>query len=465
MNQNRSPWIALAAMSLLMAIAGCSDRNPTGLEIARAPIDPLVFEDALSEDVYFQPFFQTHYTTMELDSVFAFDGFAHDGARSLKMTIPPLGSALGPFSGGVLTSSGNRDLADFNALTFYARADSNISLNVAGFGNDNTGTSLYEAIRVDIPLTREWTFVVVPVPDPSRLIAERGLFSFAEGVEDQYPLGYAVWFDEIRFAKLGNIEVFRPTMDSGPQQYFVGSTVAVTGTYTVFRLDGAFTFVYHSAGYFDYASSDPAVAAVTGSEIEVIGSGESIISGKLQDVDVFGTINLAAYEPPTVAATPPTLPAASVISMFSDVYSDVPVDTWNTQWGGSNAQVENYVVAGDNTLMYTNLNFVGIEFRNPTIDASAMSHFHLDVYAPAGTDFKVKLVSFPDGGDASVETMDLVLTADTTPAFVAGGWSALEIPLTDFQLPEGWDWAHIGQMVLSTSNAQLVLVDNVYWHE
>ena len=24
-----------------------------------------------------------------------------------------------------------------------------------------------------------------------------------------------------------------------------------------------------------------------------------------------------------------------------------------------------------------------------------MTHFHLDVYAPAGTNFKVKLVSFP----------------------------------------------------------------------
>ena len=465
MNPNRSNLIALVAMSLLMAIAGCSDRNPTSLDVARAPVDPLVFDDDFSEDVYFQPFFETFYAAVEKDSVFAFNGFAPDGARSVKITVPPVGSALGPYAGGVFTSGGSRDLTDFNALTFYARADHDINLDVAGFGNDNTGNSLYEAGRADVPLSTEWTFVVVPIPAPGKLISERGLFTFAEGAEEAHPRGYGVWIDEIKFAKLDNIEIFRPTMDSGTRQYFVGTTVAVTGTYTVFRIDGAFVFVNHMPGYFDYASSEPSVATVSGDAIEVIGEGESIISGTVQEIDVFGTINVAAYKPPTVAATPPTLAASSVISMFSDVYNDVPIDTWNTMWGGSNAVVENYVVAGDNNLMYTNLNFVGIEFRTPTIDATDMTHFHLDIYAPAGTDFKIKLISFLGGGDASVETLDLVLTPDTTPAFVSGGWSSLDIPVTDFQLPAEWDWAHIGQLALSTSNAQLVLLDNIYWHQ
>mgnify|MGYP001813731917 CR=1 FL=1 len=110
------------------------------------------------------------------------------------------------------------------------------------------------------------------------------------------------------------------------------------------------------------------------------------------------------------------------------------------------------------------LNFVGILFDSIPIDASAMTHFHLDVYAPEGSNFKVKLVSFPPGG-AGVETLDLVLDGTTTPVFVAGGWSALDIPLADFTTPDGFDWSAIGQLVLSTNDSRLVLVDNIHFHK
>lgn len=463
---------ALAAISLLLLGGGCSDRDPAGLETARARIDPLVFDDAYGEDVYFQAFFQTHVTAVELDSVYAYGGQAIDGARSLKIHVPPTQSALGLYSGGVLTAVAGRDLADFNALTFYARSNVAIGLDVAGFGNDNTGTSLYEAGRKTIALTRDWQFVVIPIPDSSKLISERGLLTFAESLEQQppnsgvfpYPDGYDIWLDEIRFAKLGNIQVFRASMRSVNRQYFVGSTVNVENTSTVFQIDGAFVPVEHSPNYFDYASSAPGVAVVERGRIRVIGNGQATVTATLAGLAVTGTITLAGNPPPTAAAAAPTLPASDVISMFSDTYSDVLVDSWRASWGGSTANLEDFVVAGTNTKMYSSLNFVGITFESAPIDASQMTHFHLDVYAPAGTNFKVKLVSFPPGLGAGVQTTDLILGAGTTPAFVAGAWSSLDIPLTDFELPASWDWAHVGQLVLSTTDAQLVLVDNVYWH-
>lgn len=470
MNLAKRHLFDLAAIAILVLSAGCSGRDPAGLEIARARIDPLVFGDDYGADVYFQAFFQTHLTAVELDSVYAYGGYAPDGAKSLKVNVPPKGSALGVYSGGVLTSAASRDLADFNALTFYARSDVDVSLNVAGFGNDNTGTSRYEAGRGRLPLTREWTFFVVPIPAPSKLIAERGMFTFAEGLEEQppgvfpYPDGYNIWFDEIRFAKLGNVSVFRANMTSSSRGYFIGSKATVENTSTIFDVDGGFVVVDHSPNYFDYASSAPSVAAVTArGEIEIVGAGQAAITAKLEDVDVFGALNLTAYSTPTLPAESPTIPAANVISMFSDVYNDVPVETWRTDW--SRAQFEEYAVAGEKTKMYSALIYVGISFENAPIDATSMNYFHLDVYAPAGSNFKVKLVSFPPGLSGSVETPDLVLDADTTPAFNAGSWSPITIPLTDFQLPVSWDWARIGQLVLSTTDARLVLVDNVYWHE
>ncbi len=162
----------------------------------------MVFDDAYHPDVYFQAFFETHVTAVNTDSVYAYGGLAADGARSLKFNIPPQGSALGLYTGGVLTSGSARDMADFNALTFYARANFPVTLDVAGFGNDNTGNSLYEAGRNGIALTQDWTFVVVPIPDSSKLLSERGLFTFAESTEDAHPEGYDIWIDEIQYATL-----------------------------------------------------------------------------------------------------------------------------------------------------------------------------------------------------------------------------------------------------------------------
>ncbi len=436
-----------------------------GLEPARASVDPLVFGDDYDADVYFQAFFQTNYTAVQVDSVYAYNGYAPDGARSLKITVAPIGSALGLYSGGVLTSAASRDLADYNALTFYARASADISLDLVGFGNDNTGTSLYEARRSGLALTRDWQYVVVPIPAPSKLIAERGLFTFAEGLQEEYPDGYDIWVDEIKFAKVDGISVFRPSMRSVSRQYFVGATVSLDGTSTIFQVNGAFVPVDHSPNYFDFVSSDPAVATVSQGRVRVVGTGSATITATLQDTPVLGSVALTGYEPPAVAPVSPTLPAADVISMLSDVYPNVPVDTWRADWGGVTTQIEDYSVAGNHMKLYSSLNWVGIEFLNPVIDASAMTHLHVDVYAPAGTNFRLKLVSFPTELTHSVETVEKVFDASSTPVFTPGSWSSLDIPLSDFQLPASWDWARIGQLVLASSDAQLVLVDNLYWHK
>ena len=463
-------------VAILILGLGCSDRDTETLAPARGNTDPLVFDDDYGEDVYFQAFFETHYEAVSKDSVYAYEGFAPDGARSLKVNIPPDASALGPYSGGVLTSAGSRNLADFNALTFYARTDSgsvsSIELNEVGFGNDNTGDSLYGASRSDVPLTWNWAFHVIPVPAPSKLISERGLFLFAESLElwdpnDQasgypYPDGYNIWFDEIKFAKLDNIEVSWARMDAVNSQYFVGSPVAITGTFTRFLVDGVTVDVHHMPAYFDYESTDESVATADGNTVTVVGAGDATITGTLEGLDVIGNIRVTGYDPPTAAAVPPTLSAESVISMFSDVYQDVNVDTWNADWGQP-VTVENYVVSGDNTKMYTSLTWAGIEFMNPMIDASAMTHFHLDVYAPEGTDFNLEFVSFP-ADSSKVLTEKLVFDTSTTPAFNEGTWSVLEFPLTDLLLRPGFDWSRIGQLVISTSDAKLVLVDNAYWH-
>jgi hypothetical protein len=469
----------LVGACAVVAIAGCSDRDPAGLEWAQAPVDPLIFDDAWSPDVYFQPFFETHYTAVTVDSVYAFDGFAPDGARSLKVEIPTKQSALGPYAGGVFTAAGNRDLTEFNALTFYARTNADgIVLNLGGFGNDNTGTSLFEVNREKIPLTRDWQQVVIPIPAPSKLISERGLFTFAEGWQEApgqpgtplVPDGYDIWFDEVRFAQVDGVEPALSIVGSAIRRYFVGWTAAMPNGTTQFNTPTGVVQVTHSGRYFDLASSDPSVAIPTErGDVRVVGEGSARITGSLDGFAAGGQILFYGHEPPTTAAATPTLPAADVISMFSDAYPDVPVTTWRANWDGVTTQLQDYPVAGQATKMYYDLNYVGVDFIDNLLDVSEMDFLHVDVYAPAGTTLTVEIQSLaapPDPATQKYPFSRLTFGTGTTPAFIPGQWSSLDIPLDDFTLPAEWDWSRMGILVFEGSyDVQLLLVDNVYWHK
>ncbi len=457
MKLSRARLLAPATVLGLLLLAGCSERDPSRLDQARAPIDPLVFDDEFGDDVYPQPFSNTYYNAVSTDSV-----YAQSGTRSKKITIPGDGSALGAYAGGVFTSGGGRDFADFNALTLYARSSVTSVLNEVGFGNDNTGTSRYSAGRANVPLDTNWSFVVIPIPDSSRLISERGLFTFAEGWEPAHPEGHEIWVDEIRFAKLDNITDPRPEMPTVDKQYFTGSTVSLAGTATTFDLDGADIKVNHMPGYFDFAVSDPSVAVVENGEVRVVGPGSATITAVLDTIPATGSVTLEAFQSPPQAAPTPTLPAEDVISMFGDTYPNVPIESWNPNWTWSTTELAEYSVFGNTTLMYSTLNFVGIVFTAQTINASEMTHLHMDVFAPVGTNFIVKVVLFTEDNGIAIDDGEITFDAESTPAFLPGEWSSLDIPLGDFNVLDFWD--HVGQLVLSTDDASLVLVDNVYWH-
>jgi hypothetical protein len=167
---------------------------------------------------------------------------------------------------------------------------------------------------------------------------------------------------------------------------------------------------------------------------------------------------------PTVAAPTPTLAASDVISLFSNAYTNVPVDTWSAPW--DNADVADVKIASNDTKKYTNLTFAGIEFTSTTVNATSMSFFHMNIWTPDQTTtaaFKIKLVDFGAngtyaGGD-DVEH-ELTLTAATTPALATGGWLNLNIPLTNFT---GLTTkAHVAQLIIS-GDLKTVFVDNVYF--
>ena len=104
-------------------------------------------------------------------------------------------------------------------------------------------------------------------------------------------------------------------------------------------------------------------------------AGEGAAAPALEDVE-------GATEP-TTAAPEPTRPAEDVISFFSDAYDDVPVGYFSTDWDRSD--VEDAFAGGDPVKHYYNLRFAGIDFGEQTVDATAMTHVHLDIWTPDAT--------------------------------------------------------------------------------
>ncbi len=163
---------------------------------------------------------------------------------------------------------------------------------------------------------------------------------------------------------------------------------------------------------------------------------------------------------PVAAAPDPALPSVNVISLFSEAYTDVAIDTWRTSW--SDALFEDVTIAGNSTKKYSALSFVGIESTSSPIDATAMTHFHTDVWTSNATELKIKLVDFgADGAFAGGDDVEHEIII-SSPAL--GEWVSLDIPLSDFS---GLTTrAHIAQLIYagSPSGETTVFIDNVFFH-
>ena len=204
---------------------------------------------------------------------------------------------------------------------------------------------------------------------------------------------------------------------------------------------------------------DPFVPTGQYSTMTIFVDGAGTTAGSFY-VDNITKEGAGASNQPTSGAPDPQLPASDVISMFSDVYNDVPVATWATSW--SNATYAEVSIAGNPTKEYSALDFVGIETPSPYLDASSMTHFHTDVWTADATQIRIKLVDF--GADGAFGGGDDVEHEVAIDNFNQGEWIQLDIPLSDFT--NLTTTGHIGQLIYSgnPTGAHTIYVDNIYFH-
>ncbi len=197
----------------------------------------------------------------------------------------------------------------------------------------------------------------------------------------------------------------------------------------------------------------------------MISQGTAVITATLGGVEAAGSLTVNS-QGDFVFPAAPTRPASNVISVFSDAYSNVPVDYYNGFWGGSTTGSADFAVNGDNILNYTNFNYVGIQTGSPVVDASAMTMFHMDLYIPGAVppnfDFLITLKDWgPDGRDGGGDDtiQQIFVRRNQVPS--ANTWISVDAPIT---LPVK---NRIGLIIMENINFSSLrnfYVDNIYYY-
>jgi len=453
-----------ALIVLLMTAVGC-ERKIDELELATYPSTPEVFIDGFSSGLYYSAYGTSKVTAFSVDTE-----EKYKGAASMKFEVPDNDDPNGSYVGGVFGTNPGRDLSGYNVLTFWAKASQPATLNEAGFGND-LGESKYQVTLSNIALNSNWMKYYVPFPDPSVLKQERGMFFYAASPKDGK--GYTFWIDEVKFEKLGTIahanvgilngqEVIKDKAESGEKDQ-------IADLYASFNLPtGIDQKVGLSKSYFKFTSSNPSVATVNDSAIfTVVSSGSAVISAKVGNIAAKGSLTINSIGLPVAPADPAPTPAndsKNVISMYSNAYTNVPVDTWNTRWQYSTADNQFLKIKGNDVIRYRNLNFVGIEFTSQPINAGSMTFFHMDIWTPdvtANKVFKIMLVDFGANGVFGGDDDSSHEISITSPVLSTQKWISLNIPMSSFTGLKSK--SHLAQMVLS-GDLPNVYVDNVYFY-
>lgn len=386
----------------------------------------------------------------------------HSWAASLKVAVPASG-----YTGGTLRTDTPQNLSVYNAVTFWAKASTPVTLATAGFGDDAAGNVRFKAEISNLPLTTEWAQFIIPIPVPSKLTDNAAVFHFAQGGSGT---PYDIWFDDIQYETLPASVLGAPTAAAvgwTPINIDLGRTANLpsgngSGNTVSFDLP-TLTLTNLGIGYFDITSDAPSIA-LPGDDgtVKGLGFGTAKLTATLGTLPAgVGTVTVAPASP-TSAPPAPTLPASDVISLLTNVYPNSPVDTWNASWGVVGGFSEN-IIAGQTMEKYSNLGYAGIEFTNHEVDASQMNYFHVDIWTPDMTAFHVKLVDFGADGIYSPAVDDTAFEI-VVPVAAVKHWQSIDLPLSSFT---GMNFQHQAQIVIvgEPYQAGTVFITNVYYHK
>lgn len=320
---------------------------------------------------------------------------------------------------------------------------------------DNSGTGAGETL-VDVPLSAgNWRSVDLPKSAFTGMTWNSVFQLKFDGQAGVSPS--TIYLDNIYFWK-------SPTAASSDATL---SSLQVNGANVPAFAPSAFNYTYGVPGGSAIPQITSAVATNPAATVTAITQATSIPGNATVLVTAANGTTTATYtisyfySSPAAPAPTPTLPQNRVISMFSDAYANVSVDTWNTSW--SQATYEEVTIEGNATKKYTNVGFNGIETIASPINASGMTYLHMDVWTPNVTVFNMKLVSFlGDGfGGANGDS-----ESNISFNLNLGAWNQLQIPMANFTAAGLTGLNDLSQHIFTSSTpfgSGTLFIDNVYF--
>ncbi len=464
---NRTKFILLV-FTLVVFQWGCERKLSDDAVLPSFATTAGIFTDnfiGMGSNFYF-PFADAKPDVFSVDMKEGFESNA-----SIRIDVPNNTDPTGTYAGAIFRVDGaGRNLTGYDALTFYVKASTGVKLGDVGFGIDYLGDKNRVSTQ-NVNVGTNWSKVIIPIPDPSKLVNERGVFWFAAGTQGTNGAGYTLWFDEIKFEKLGNVG--KPTSNildgnTSTVKAFIGSTINITGISNTYNLvTGQDVKVLSSSTYFTFTSSNPTVATVDANGVvTVLAVGTTEITAKVNGVAANGKL-IVDCRGDLVSAPTPTRPAADVKSIFSDAYTDATQSNFTPGFGGSTTVTEILTTSSGKVAQYTNNNYTGIMFTENPIDATTMGYLHIDAYVEtASSTIGIQIRDIgankiietdvntgnPLGDDKDLRT--------TLSGFQAGAWKSFDIPLNGAILNQK---GNIGAIII-TGGPSFIL-DNIYFYK
>ncbi len=395
----------------------------------------------------------------------------YNSTSSVRIDVPNITDPTGTYAGAIFRIDGaGRNLTGFDALTFYVKGSSGAKLNDVGYGIDYLGDK-YRATIQNVNVGTNWTKVIIPIPDPSKLVNERGVFWFAAVPQATSGLGYTLWFDEIKFEKLGTVG--KPTSSilngqSSSVKAFIGSTINITGLSHVFNLvNGQDVSVISTSAYYKFTSSNPTVATINDNGVvTALAIGTAEITASINGVAVKGKLTIECIG--DLAGSPiPTRPQADVKSIFSDAYTNATESNFIPNFGGSTTVTEILTTSTGKVAQYSNNNYTGIMFTGNPVDGSILGFLHIDAYVEnAATTIGIQVRDI--GSNKTIETDvntgnpmgdDKDLRTNLS-GFQTGVWKSFDIPLNGAILNQK---GNLGAIII-TGGPNFIL-DNIYFYK
>lgn len=427
--------LAVAAASLF---AGCEREISTDV-LATSPEVAEVFIDGFAAGIDFQAWGKT--TALSQDNETKYDGTA-----SLKVEVPSPDDLDGNWAGGVFFAEAGRNLSKYNALTFYVKSTASTKIEV-GMGSYGENPE-YTVTVADVAADANWRKVIVPIPNPAKLTAEKGLFNFSAGTTPTDGEAYTLWIDDVRYEYISTLAHTR--IESMSMAGFPTGDIEISELTAYINLpNGVDQKMSVSSRYFTFDSSNPEVATVEENVITFHGVKDRAV---LTPREAEGAITITGiYD----FAPVPTHDPSNVVSLFCDDYENTLTSPMNGYWAPYQTTTSNQIVLGDdiNIMHYGSFNFVGIVFDDDA-DTTGKIHLHMDVLLQD----KVENAQIDVSADRSATSGDNA--GKVTVSLKSGEWVSIDVPLN------GATVIHQLQLAVTSGTPAYsdILVDNIYFY-